>query len=280
MKPSRKALARPGPHQRQRDGGEGLPAVGAQGLRRLLHRRADALDHADQDQERDRREGQHLREPDPGQAVDPARRPGCRRARARNWVTAPERPNSRITASPITNGGVMIGSTVSTRSARLAGKSVRVAISAKASPSSVVPAPTRTAEQQRVPGDAAADPAVQAGEPPDLAVRAAWPGSSPGAKLAGVVLRPRWSGSAVTGKKMKTATSATISADRADHEHVAVDRAARRDAPGQKEQEGGADQEPAIAHAELAVVERPEQALEHARTASRGCRSRSPAART
>ena len=33
--------------------------------------------------------------------------------------TAPERPKSRISARPITKGGVMIGSTVRTRSAPL-----------------------------------------------------------------------------------------------------------------------------------------------------------------
>ena len=59
-------------HQRQGDGGEGGPGIRAQGLRRLLERGADTLDHADQDQERDRRERQHLREPQAGQAVDPA----------------------------------------------------------------------------------------------------------------------------------------------------------------------------------------------------------------
>ena len=42
-------------------------------LRRLLHRRADALHDADQHQKGDRREGQHLRQPDAGEAVNPAR---------------------------------------------------------------------------------------------------------------------------------------------------------------------------------------------------------------
>ena len=63
-----------GPHQRQRHRPEGLPAVGAQRLRGFLHRRADAFDDADQHQEGDRREGEHLRDQQPGQAVDPARR--------------------------------------------------------------------------------------------------------------------------------------------------------------------------------------------------------------
>ena len=60
-------------------------------------------------------------------------------------MTAPERPKRRISARPITKGGVMIGSTDSARRSGLAGNAVRVAISAKARPRTVVPAPTRTA---------------------------------------------------------------------------------------------------------------------------------------
>ena len=48
MKPIRNALARPGRHQRQRDRRERPRARRAQRLRRLLERRADALDDADQ----------------------------------------------------------------------------------------------------------------------------------------------------------------------------------------------------------------------------------------
>ena len=60
-------------------------------------------------------------------------------------MTRPERPKIRISASPITKGGVTIGSTVSTRSVFLKRKPVRVAISAKARPSTVVPAPQHSA---------------------------------------------------------------------------------------------------------------------------------------
>lgn len=59
-------------------------------------------------------------------------------------VTAPERPKRRITANPMTKGGVMIGSTVRMRSAGLAGNAVRVTTRAKQSPRAVVPTPTRT----------------------------------------------------------------------------------------------------------------------------------------
>ena len=74
MKLIRNALARPGPHQRQRDVGERAPAVGAQRLRRFLHAGRHAFDDADQHEEGDRREREHLRDEHALQAVDPARR--------------------------------------------------------------------------------------------------------------------------------------------------------------------------------------------------------------
>ena len=74
MKLIRNALARPGPHQRQRDVDERAPAVGAQRLRGFLQRRRHALDDADQHEERDRREREHLRDEHALHAVDPARR--------------------------------------------------------------------------------------------------------------------------------------------------------------------------------------------------------------
>ena len=49
----------------------------------------------------------------------------------------PERPKIRIRPSPMTNGGVMIGSTDSTRSDFLYRNPVRVTINANASPSVV-----------------------------------------------------------------------------------------------------------------------------------------------
>jgi hypothetical protein len=61
MKPSRNALARPGPHQRQRDGAEGVQRARAASAR-FLERRADALHDADQHQEGDRREREQLRD--------------------------------------------------------------------------------------------------------------------------------------------------------------------------------------------------------------------------
>ncbi len=154
----------------------------------------------------------------------------------------------------------MIGSTVSTRSARLAGKSLRVAIRAKASPSSVVPAPTRTASSSEFHATPQLTRLCRQASPQIL--RSEQLGQEArGSELAGVVLR-RAGQDLGHRKEDEDRDQRDDQADRADHEHIAIDRAPRRDPPGQKEQEGRADQEPAIAHAELAVVERPEQALE------------------
>ena len=62
-------------------------------------------------------------------------------------MTRPERPKTRISAKPITNGGVMIGRTVSTRSVFLKAKEVRVTMRANASPRAVVPAPQASARK-------------------------------------------------------------------------------------------------------------------------------------
>ena len=56
-------------------------------------------------------------------------------------LSTPERPNSRISAKPITKGGVMIGKIDIARSSFLKRKFVRATTNAKASPSAVVPAP-------------------------------------------------------------------------------------------------------------------------------------------
>ncbi len=53
-----------------------------------------------------------------------------------------------VRARPTTKGGVMIGRTVRSRSDLLKGNSVRVATSAKASPSSVVPVAVQTARKK------------------------------------------------------------------------------------------------------------------------------------
>ena len=67
----------------------------------------------------------------------------------------------------MTNGGVMMGSTVSVRRSALALNPVRVAISANASPSPVAARGAREGQRERVPRDAAPAGARQAVETPD-----------------------------------------------------------------------------------------------------------------
>ena len=64
---------------------------------------------------------------------------------AAHCVTTPDSPSSRITAKPITNGGVMMGSSDSDLKKRLKGREVRTITSAKARPSRVLRKPTATA---------------------------------------------------------------------------------------------------------------------------------------
>src|SRR5437879_2611032 len=66
-----------------------------------------------------------------------------------SWLTKPARPKIRMRPSPMTKGGVMMGSTVSKRSTRLALNPVRVATRAKASPSPVVVVAVRSARGRR-----------------------------------------------------------------------------------------------------------------------------------
>ena len=65
-----------------------------------------------------------------------------------NSVTKPARPSMSVSARPMTKGGVMIGRTVSRRSPFLKGRRIRVATSAKARPSKVVPVAVQIARKK------------------------------------------------------------------------------------------------------------------------------------
>ena len=69
-----KRIRQAGLEQGQGHGGESAPATGTQRLRRFLQGRTDPLHHTAHDHESDRGEGEHLRQPDPKNAVEPARR--------------------------------------------------------------------------------------------------------------------------------------------------------------------------------------------------------------
>ena len=206
-KPSRKALARPGPHQRQVTVRKVVQRLGAQRLRRLLQRRADALHDADQHQEGDRREGQQLREEHARQAVDPARARDVEPVGQQAARRTPERPNSRISARPMTKGGVMIGRTESTRSAPLAAEARARRDQREGEAERGAAEADEDAEEQRVPGHAAAQLAVEAVEAPDRPVGELLRRTRAGAKA------PSLSWTALTsifetGKKTNSAISA------------------------------------------------------------------------
>ncbi len=170
MKPSRKALASPGRISGKRHGGERGPGVGAQRLRRLLQRRADPLDHADQHQEGDRRERQGLREPQARQAVDPAARLDAdhRLPELGDRARAAEQQDDR---EPDDEGR---------GDDRQHGQHPQQALGAKAGPRDHEregeaqrgrPGAGQHGQQQRVPGDPAAPAAGEAAEAPDPGVQ-------------------------------------------------------------------------------------------------------------
>ena len=114
-----------------------------------------------------------------------------------------------MTASPMTNGGVMMGRTVRTRSIRLARKPVRVTTSAKASPRTVVENPTSTAIHREFHATPHVTGPVRQSRPQMVGE------TNFRANTAGATL-PASSWNALrrmvtTGKKMKAATSAITS---------------------------------------------------------------------
>ena len=157
----------------------------------------------------------------------------------------------------MTNGGVMIGSTDSTRSAPLNRKPVRVAISAKARPSAVAADADEDAEEQRVPRHAAAQLPAKAVEAPDRAV------GELGHELAGAK-PPALSCTALariveTGKNTNSRISADHGADRRHHEHVAATPPARGEPAAEDEQERSEQRDAAQPHAVLPGAGRAEQ---------------------
>jgi hypothetical protein len=107
----------------------------------------------------------------------------------------------------MTKGGVMIGSTVRTRSTRFSGKFVRVAMSAKARPSAVVPMPTRVARKSVFQATPQRKVEVRQSRP-QIERSANFAKKTPGAK-APASSRTALARIVATGKKTKMAISAT-----------------------------------------------------------------------
>jgi hypothetical protein len=175
---------------------------------------------------------------------------------------------------PITNGGVMIGSTVRSRSGRAATKRVRVTTSAKARPRPVVDAAVRSASRSVFHATPHVPPPVRQPSRQIFAVkrratRALGDSAPPSASTAAERMR-------TTGKKVKRPDERRDEHHRAGDEAVAPEGPARGEPCCAQEQEGGADDEGAHPQPDLPVVERAEHAPEdRARTSRRG-RWRSP----
>ena len=173
-------------------------------------------------------------------------------------VTVPERPNSRMSASPITNGGVMIGRMVRMRSRPLKRMVVRVAISANARPSAVVPMPTSTARNS----------VFQATPQRRFEVRQSRPQTERSKNFAGKFTERERAGVVPDGagqdrrdrKEDEDDRERDDAADRGDHEGVAAAPAASREPVAKHHQERRRREAGAGPHAGLARSRRAEDA--------------------
>ena len=234
-------------HQGPADGAKGLPAVGAQRLRRLLERGADALHDADQDQEGDRRKREDLRQQHPLQAVDPARlrnaegvfeklvdHPGAAEEQDQAEADDERRGDDRQHGE---HAQEFLGGKIGARHDQGEGQ-----------PQQRASARGQRRQQEGVPGHAAAPAAGQTGEAPDAGREEA---RGDGAKP--VTVRP------VEGAEQDLADreegegqhQRAAQAQRPGDETVALEQAARGDAVGEQEEEGGEHRHRAQADAVL-----------------------------
>jgi hypothetical protein len=160
-------VGQPRLHQRQVTVRKVCQRAGAQRLRGLFQRGADALHDAAHDHEGDRREGEQLRQPARRTSRRTSAWAGCRRPSSRNWLTRPARPNSRISPRPTTKGGVMIGSSARTLSGLGQPRAGAFGQQRDQRAQHRGAGRREQRQEQRVPGHAAAHAADQAGQAPD-----------------------------------------------------------------------------------------------------------------
>ena len=219
---------------------------------------------ADEHQDRDRRQRQRLREPNARQAVDPSRAAARRRPIRSSAFTAPERPNSMMSARPMTNGGVIIGSTEST-------------------PSAAPHAQARSREQRSRSTARAASPQWPSGRRAQRVPHHALAAPDAAARHAGGQRRKREvavdeSTKACASRRSSGYTvKSPIERDAGRRAAVATKRiapheAAQRKTPAERRQQGGGQRERAVAEARLPARQRPEQARERRPRSSRRCR--------
>ena len=164
-------------------------------------------------------------------------------------VTTPARPNSRISARPMTKGGVMIGRMDSARSSGFIGMRVRSATSAKARPSSVVSTPTSVASATVFHATPQLRPPDEAVEAPDRRAEQLFRELRRG-RSRRRCRGPRRRGCRAPGRT-RTARSGRPPAGCADDEHVALAHAEPREAVGEQHEAGERVESGAPAHRRL-----------------------------
>ena len=255
-------VGEPRPHQRQRDGAERRPALRPQGLRRLLERGADALHDADQDQEGDRREGEELRDEDAGQAVDPARARHAEplRQRRRRRAGAAEEQDQRQ-ADDERRGDDRQHRQDPQRALVAEIRPRRDEREGEAEHGR--PDADQHGEEERVPGDPAAQAAAEAVEPPDRALDELGEERRRG-EAAGIVLEGAGEDRRHR-EEHEDRDQRDDEGDRGDDEDIAAAPGPRREAVAEQHQEGEPDERRAEAHAALARPRRAEETGEPSR---------------
>ena len=249
--PQQESVRQPGPHQRQRHCLEHLPLGRAQGLRRLFHRRADALDHPDQHQERDGRERQRLRDQHPRQPVKPPGRlypeqvgeEHRHRARQAKQQDQRQTDHKRRRDDRQNRQRPQCAFVAKARSRHHQRKDQSQDRGDKAD---------QHRQEQGIPRHATAT-AAQAAQPPQPVVKEF--GHEHSHRIAAIIGDEGRRQHLGDGKEYKDRDNGNHTANGADDEHVAIDRPARRDALREHKQEGRRHDQPAIPHAELAVTQ-------------------------
>ena len=183
-----------------------------------------------------------------------------------SWLIKPDRPKIRMSPRPITNGGVMIGSTVNTRRSRLALKPVRVTTRANARPSVVVVAAVSRASSSVF------QPTPQLRPPVRQSSRQIF-----AANREAVARLNRAQQDARDREEREESDEDGDQHDRAGHEGVTLERAPRGEPQREEEQKARCDDHGARADAGLARDRKPPDEdikeaapAEHHETASDG----------
>ena len=178
----------------------------------------------------------------------------------------------------MTKGGVMIGSTVSTRSVFLKRKPVRVTISAKARPSTVVPAPQHSARNSVFQATPQRPPPDEAAQAPDLLRGQPFDQQRRHEGAVAVLEGLRQDAQDRPGGEQQD--RGRHGRHGAGHEGVAAEGAAQRQADREQRQQRDQHDRGAGADADLPAFDLAEQGVEPGGASSRAGRCRRPVRRT